>query len=404
MSDGTMRDILTRLEAQEAELAAARARIEAQGAQLAALHARRQPARRPRRTRGQVLALAVVAALIALVPLSLFAANPFTDLQGTVHDPDIDTIYNLGITTGCSPTEYCPTENVTRQEMASFLARTAALNRMAFVSRPTAAPADNLGTSNPRDYMSVVLTVPGQANGPGMIVKVGFTGYAFARSTTGCPCLLRGEIRVGSETAGASATPAQIVTRTVVGANPSALVNPGPAERVDFSGSRVFVLQPGTYTFTMSLFRETGTAEDVGFGFGNMQAETVAFAGNGTTGNGMASTPLNGAEEISPAGAPNAGDPDGTGTATITLNRTTGEVCYTVNVANIATPTAAHIHRGVAGTNGPVVVDFVPPTGSNCVMASPALVQEIDANPAGFYVNVHNGEYPGGAVRGQLDD
>jgi len=32
---------------------------------------------------------------------------------------------------------------------------------------------------------------------------------------------------------------------------------------------------------TMSVVRETGTATDVGFGFGNMQAEVVAFAGTG---------------------------------------------------------------------------------------------------------------------------
>jgi hypothetical protein len=31
-------------------------------------------------------------------------------------------------------------------------------------------------------------------------------------------------------------------------------------------------------------------------------------------------------------------------------------------------------------------------------------VQSIVADPASFYVNVHNGDFPGGAVRGQLED
>jgi hypothetical protein len=34
-----------------------------------------------------------VALLVALVPLSLLAANPFTDLTGGVHDDDIALIY-----------------------------------------------------------------------------------------------------------------------------------------------------------------------------------------------------------------------------------------------------------------------------------------------------------------------
>lgn len=224
------------------------------------------------------------------MPLSIYAANTFTDLQsGSVHNGDIDTIYNLGITTGCVPdTQYCPTNNVTRQEMASFLARTASLNRIAFFSLPSASATENLGAASSRGYMTVTLTVPGRAGDTAMLVKVDFTGYAFARSaamntqTPGCPCLLRGEITVNGEMAGGTpAVPAQIVTRTVVGANPAAIVNPGPAERTDFSGSRVFTLAPGQYTFTMSLVRETGTAENVGFGFGNMQAETTAFNGSG---------------------------------------------------------------------------------------------------------------------------
>jgi len=172
--------------------------------------------------------------------------------------------------------------------MASFLARTASLNRMAFTSLPSAAASENLGAGPTRGYMTVNLTVPGRTGGSAMLVKVGFTGYAFARSTAVntqnplCPCLLRGEITVNGETAGATpAVPAQIVTPAVIGANPAAIVNPGPAERTDFSGSRVFKLAPGQYTFTMSIVRETGTATDVGFGFGNMQAEVVAFADTG---------------------------------------------------------------------------------------------------------------------------
>src|SRR5215212_6319057 len=48
--------------------------------------------------------------------------------QLRAHAGNIGLIYGAGITRGCVPDqEYCPTANVTREEMASFLARTAGL-------------------------------------------------------------------------------------------------------------------------------------------------------------------------------------------------------------------------------------------------------------------------------------
>jgi hypothetical protein len=114
------------------------------------------------------------------------------------------------------------------------------------------------------------------------------------------------------------------------------------------------------------------------------------------------SMPLSGANEVPPA------DPDGTGTATVTIDNANSQICYTLAVQNIALPaTAAHIHRGAADVKGDVVVPFnvMPNATGNaagCVTVDPALLQEIGNNPAGFYVNVHSSEFPDGAVRGQL--
>ena len=85
-----------------------------------------------------VAPLGLAALLVALVPLATLAANPFTDLNpGSVHNANIDAIYNAGITTGCDPgVAYCPNGLVTREEMASFLARTAG----SATTRPSPTP------------------------------------------------------------------------------------------------------------------------------------------------------------------------------------------------------------------------------------------------------------------------
>jgi len=111
---------------------------------------------------------------------------------------------------------------------------------------------------------------------------------------------------------------------------------------------------------------------------------------------------LTGAEEV-----PGPGDPDGTGSASITLLQGVGQVCFDLSVRNIATATAAHIHRGALGVAGPVEVPLTPPAAngfsSGCVTGvSATLIGEILNHPAGFYVNVHNASFPNGAVRGQL--
>lgn len=49
--------------------------------------------------------------------------HPFTDIAGTPFEADIIWIYNAGITAGCAPDRYCPLGPVLRDQMASFLTR-----------------------------------------------------------------------------------------------------------------------------------------------------------------------------------------------------------------------------------------------------------------------------------------
>jgi CHRD domain len=109
---------------------------------------------------------------------------------------------------------------------------------------------------------------------------------------------------------------------------------------------------------------------------------------------------MTGAAET-PPGASN-----GTAKAVVTLASKPGKVCWTFeSLSGVSNPTYAHIHVGVAGKSGNIVLPLS--TGSTlmtkgCVHASAALIKSIAANPHGYYVNIHSKQYPSGAVRAQL--
>ncbi len=111
---------------------------------------------------------------------------------------------------------------------------------------------------------------------------------------------------------------------------------------------------------------------------------------------------LTGAQEVGP------GDPDGSGEAEISISDEFGQVCWDLNnIRNIGPITAAQIHVGAAGTNGPPVFTLRRANEGGykgCTDGSEWTQNRIEDNPEMFYVNVHTAEYPNGAIRGQLRD
>jgi hypothetical protein len=91
----------------------------------------------------------------------------------------------------------------------------------------------------------------------------------------------------------------------------------------------------------------------------------------------------------------------GTGTVTIGADRS---VSARISVSGM-TATAAHIHEGAAGANGPVIVPFTK-TGDNTFAApdgAKLTESQFESFKAGkLYVNVHSARNPGGEVRAQL--
>jgi hypothetical protein len=134
-------------------------------------------------------------------------------------------------------------------------------------------------------------------------------------------------------------------------------------------------------------------------------------------------THLSGDEEVPPRDTPAQGQ------AKFHLSRDGSTIKYKLIASNIENVTAAHIHCGAAGTNGPVIQflygpapagggpqngvlakgSFAPPSG-DCAGTS-----FLDAMRSGLtYVNVHTddnvpptntgpGDFPGGEIRGQIE-
>lgn len=104
---------------------------------------------------------------------------------------------------------------------------------------------------------------------------------------------------------------------------------------------------------------------------------------------------------------PESPNTSGSGTARLRLNAEQQTLCFVLQVKGMALPaTGAHIHRGAAGSNGPIVVPLTPPNAqgvsTGCTHVSSDVLRTLTQHPADYYVNVHNAPYPEGAVRGQL--
>jgi hypothetical protein len=114
---------------------------------------------------------------------------------------------------------------------------------------------------------------------------------------------------------------------------------------------------------------------------------------------------------------PGPGDPNGRGRAVIDLHVEDRRVCFDLSWNRIQAPTRAHIHEGRRGVAGDIVVtlfenmsgmDFIPlPDQIRSVEGCTggvdrSLMRDIREHPRRFYVNIHNENFPAGAIRGQL--
>ena len=105
---------------------------------------------------------------------------------------------------------------------------------------------------------------------------------------------------------------------------------------------------------------------------------------------------LSGANEVPPVTTSASGD----GTISVADDGTVSGSVTTKGVQG----TAAHIHIGAAGKNGPVIVPFTKDGDTYKAPAGAKLnADQLTAFKSGeLYVNVHSAANPGGEIRGQL--
>jgi CHRD domain-containing protein len=107
---------------------------------------------------------------------------------------------------------------------------------------------------------------------------------------------------------------------------------------------------------------------------------------------------------VGPGGRP--GDEEGSGTAHVALIPSENRLCYSLEASDIEPAKKAHIHEGTAEEAGSVVMKLDPPaaerTSSGCTDVKGSLLRNLLEKPHRYYVDVHNEEFPHGAIRGQL--
>ena len=213
--------------------------------------------------RKRIVVLGIAAGL--LLPGLAVASHIFADVPDahTFHG-NIANLANAGITSGCTPTTYCPDQAVTRGQMAAFLNR--GLGRIAeadFLVAKVGNDSDVVATMTIKPGIS-----PAAIAGANMFVRVEVTGTLQPGVLTGCPCSLGISVTVNNNPVSAYAT----------GASFSA------AGYIPYSAVGVVEIEGAVdSTVSISVYAISGFVAETSVSvYGNVNAEIFPFGSGGT--------------------------------------------------------------------------------------------------------------------------
>ncbi len=103
---------------------------------------------------------------------------------------------------------------------------------------------------------------------------------------------------------------------------------------------------------------------------------------------------------------PMKGPEGASGTAKITVDTTTNQLCYELSWSGMHDPDDGHIHKGPKGVAGPALIHLDPAKNGPkaCIAVDPPLMLDLVTDPSNHYVNLHTHDHPLGSVRGQLSE
>ncbi|MGH3832485.1 MAG: CHRD domain-containing protein [Pseudonocardiaceae bacterium] len=108
---------------------------------------------------------------------------------------------------------------------------------------------------------------------------------------------------------------------------------------------------------------------------------------------------------------PEGGDPDGRGSATLDLDRTKQQVCFSIAWTRLrGSVTALHLNAAARGAEGPPWIAFFDKQSfpgarsiaSGCIASSQDKIDAVISNPAGYYLAADSTTFGKSAIRGQL--
>jgi hypothetical protein len=246
------------------------------------------------RLRRSTLVLVVAIAALAF-PLGVLANHQFSDVPtGASYHDDVEALVAAGITTGCGGGEYCPTDSVTRGQMAQFLNRLGNLdgntapsvdadqldgihaNGLTRFAAARSQPFTNIATTW-TNIEDISITVPAAGF---VMVEGSATVASFA---AGCSC----EVTV------LLANSATLPPSLVDSVWDNEMVGPdgGSQEVANMSVQWVFpVASAGTHTFYVHAISNSGTATPYA-AFVQMTAQYSPFGSTGGSTLGLTESP-----------------------------------------------------------------------------------------------------------------
>lgn len=311
--------------------------------------------------------------------------DPFTDISGSVHEQAIRCLVAYGLANGTSPTTYSPNADVTRGQLASFLVRMAFgedasdSTDQGFTDISGSAHRHNINTLA---ELGVINGLTPTTFGPNRPVTRAQGASMVARLLDVFGILSPGPDAFSDD----DGSPHEGAINALAAAG---IVGGVTSTRFDPSD------QVSRGAMASILARTEDLAVESGLTLPPGELESIFAA-------------LSGGNEV-----PGPGDVDAMASVTLIRTSVDGLLCFTwdVDAGFSDNPVAAHVHEAAAGVAGPILLALPAPSGPageriyerGCAPdLDQALIDEIFADPASFYVNVHTGDYPDGAVRGQL--